>query len=149
MGWLLALGVLVAATGMAVIVQLRLRRVGYVRSRRPPEERSDHQFVPEEAVEMSGGVRAGRFNWSVGQATLTVDRRWARIAVPRVWRLFGGTAEIWISRAQVTEVQRVPGGVTTPGVRFASVDGVYDGVVFWATRSAKVVESFERLGWPT
>ena len=53
----MALGVLVAATGMAVIVQLRLRRVGYVRSRRPPEERSDHQFVPAGSTGVSGRRR--------------------------------------------------------------------------------------------
>jgi hypothetical protein len=53
----------------------------------------------------------------------------------------------WIERARVTEVQLI-GEFFSPGVRFATADGAYDGVIFWTFSRQEVVNGLGLLGWP-
>jgi hypothetical protein len=129
--------------GVAVIafLELRLRRYGYVTSRRAPRRRVHRVFDPARSVTMRGGVRVGWLNTTRPRARLTIDREWACI------ELRYDPADIWIGRDQVTEVTVfwVPFGC---GVFFATEGGEFDGVIFWAGNGDTVSRTLAGLGWP-
>jgi len=67
-----------------------------------------------------------------------VDQSWAKLS----W-----IPDVWIPRAEVTEVQAVR-GLMGPGILFRSATGAFDGVIFWTFSAAEVLGTLRRFGWP-
>jgi hypothetical protein len=118
-------------------LEWRLRRHGY-RWALPSRIRPDHTFSGD-AASFRGGGRIGLWNATWPFVTLTADRSWAQVG--------GLVPSVWVDRAKVTEVQTI-GSLVSPGVRFATADGAYDGLIFWTFSGADVLRSLNVLGWP-
>lgn len=115
-----------------------LRRSGYRAEVRPPAGDSSHRFDPQRSWHGRGGVRVGRMNATYPLARIDIDASCASIRSP-----FG---TITIDRTDVTGVRVI--GMISPGIRFDSVDGRYDGLIFWTFATSEVLSQFHRFGWP-
>jgi hypothetical protein len=102
-------------------------------------------FDEARSVSFRGGSRVGRGNATAPLVMLRFDESWAHLsgAAP----LFGGVVPVWIDRSAVLGVRRV-GIPLSPGIRFDTSDGRYDGVIFWTFSPAAVLGALRDHGWP-
>lgn len=97
--------------------------------------RPGHAFT--DASTWRCGARVGRINVTIPLATVTFDREWLHIeGVP--------THDVWVDRSAVSTVEPVR-YLWSKGVRFASGDGRYDGLIIW-TRSG-MTDALHSAGW--
>jgi hypothetical protein len=100
---------------------LSLRRQGFNPQVEVRITRPGHEFV--DASVWKCGARIGRMNATMPMATVTFDREWLRVeGVP--------TYDVWVERTEVSAVQPIR-YLWSKGVRFASADGRYDGLIIW------------------
>lgn len=115
-----------------------LRRQGYRLRVKPPRKIPSRSFA-DTSEQIRVGARVGWSNVTVPLITLVFDHRWAR--------LVGTLPEVWIDRDAVVAVERIRGPLIS-GVRFASPDGRYDGIVVWSLSVDHVVARLTAQGWP-
>lgn len=131
-----------AALGGGVIDQVRLRRSGYRPWRTPPMAGGGgHRFLPGSSSTFRGGAASPPVKLSGPSVVLTVDAGWAHL------RGTGGMIDVWIPRDRVTEI-RVVRLTTGTAVRFLSVAGDYDGVLFYSFNVAPLLSALRTHGWP-
>jgi hypothetical protein len=130
---------------LRVSLSRHLERQGYRPSSTPPSLDLDHSFDEARSVSFRGGSRVGRGNATVPLVKLRFDETWAHLS--GAGRLFGGVVPVWIDRSAVLGVRRVRGPLS-PGIRFDSADGRYDGVIFWTKSPAAVLGALRDHGWP-
>jgi hypothetical protein len=136
-----ALLILVMLAFFALIAGLNLlwfgryTRHGYRLFAKPDTPRPRYAFRTVRSTTIRGGSLIGFHNSSYPFATLEVDERWASVTTTF-------SRDVWMERSTVTEVAPVPGGIM-----FRSVDGRYDGMIFWCS-AATVLGVFVRYGWP-
>lgn len=115
---------------------LSLRRQGFDPKRDVSNQPVGHAFS-EDAEVWKCGARAGRMNITIPLATVTFDRTWLRVeGVP--------TYDVWVERQRVVGLSRVR-FLWSSGVRFATEDGRYDGLIIW-TRPG-MVGALTAQGW--
>ncbi len=135
--------------GLLGLLRLSLRRhlerQGYRPSRTPPSLDPDHHFDETCSVTFRGGSRVGRGNATAPLVTLRFDDNWAHLSGGG--RLFGGPAPVWIDRSAVLGVGQVRLPLS-PGIRFETDDGRYDGVIFWTKSPAAVLGALRDHDWP-
>ena len=133
--------------GWLALGSRQLRRQGYRNERLPPSINPEHAFDPSQTYRVRCGARIGRRNATVPLVTLRVDERWAQISVGGSLSFFGGPTPVWIDRSVVAAVRRVHVAFS-PGIRFVTVDGRYDGVVLWTYKPEALLDSFRDRDWP-
>jgi hypothetical protein len=114
----------------------RLRKGGYNPSVRLMSRIVDYQFSPRTSTKVRTGARIRSANITRPLIQVTVDEEWLHI---------GRFINTWIAREEVTSVVNVRGLVSS-GFRFASADGVYDGIVIWSDESLK--KALVAYRWP-
>jgi hypothetical protein len=125
--------------GLLVAVRARrLRRQGFRPSVKRPWARPDHKFDAVASSTFLGGANVGRHGAPPPLVRLRVDERWARLR---------GGCSAWIDRTVVVRVEDITAILST-GVRFATEDGRYDGIVFWTNEVPEVLAAFRHHGWP-
>ena len=135
---LLAVPFFVIVALLNLAMDRRMRRRGLRRSVQPPRISPDHTFDPASSSTFLGGGCAGRRRATAPLVRLRIDEDWARL---------GGFVSTWIDRAAVVRVEDITAVLST-GVRFATDDGRYDGVVFWTNQIPEVLHAFRHHGWP-
>jgi sulfite exporter TauE/SafE len=115
-----------------------LRRQGYRFEVHPPAGNTAYHFDPSTSWHARGGVRIGRFNATVPLARIDIDERCVAIRSP--W------GRIVIEHSDVTDVRTI--GRLSPGIFFESVDGRFDGVIFWSFSSFRIRQALRWFGWP-
>ena len=129
------LGIMVT---LGLVMENGLRRQGFRARRKPPPTWPRHSFDPDSSVKYRGGSRVGWWNMTAPLVPLRADEAWVHL---------DGFVPVWIERLAVTGVRAIR-GFPRWGVRFDTVDGRYDGVIFWTSDSAGVLAALGRLGWP-
>jgi len=140
--WLLAF--LIPPAAAVVWGERQLARAGYRRTVRPPRDPVAHEILPG-AFACRGGARLGRWRAPFPFATLRVDGELAQIDLSPLGSWMGTPRSVRVPRREIVAVRRIG----RSGVRFASADGAWDGVIFWAGgyEAPRLCGELRSLGW--